>query len=288
MIAPAEPFGPSAVGVTLEPFYLDGCAGSLFCLLLAPAKLAVPVGTFLYLPPFAEEANQSRRMAVLQGRRLAARGWAVLLLDPYGTGDSAGAFGEARWEIWLDDASKAASWLARRWPEAPVVPWGLRLGALLATDLAAREPKRFSRLLFWQPILRGDRFMVQFLRLRVAAAMAAGEKESVQQLRERLAGGELIEVAGYELAPSLVASIDELKLAEIQQSLAACSINWLDVSSPPTGANTGSARPRSPSSLPAPSSVALTTMTVVGPPFWSIQENVLAPNLLDATDACFA
>ena len=219
MIPQADLLGLSEGGVTPEPFYLDGSAGSLFCLLLTPAEAATPAGSFLYLPPFAEEANRSRRMAVLQGRRLAARGWAVLLLDPFGTGDSAGGFGEAGWEIWLDDASRAASWLTKRWPNAPVVLWGLRLGALLAADLAAQDPKRYDRLLFWQPVLRGDRFVVQFLRLRVAAAMAAGEKENIKNLRDSLAGGELVEIAGYELSSRLVTSIERLRLAEILQSL---------------------------------------------------------------------
>ena len=101
-----------------------------------------PRGALLYLPPFAEEANRSRRMAVLQARRLAARGWPVLLLDPFGTGDSAGAFHEARWELWLADAAQAAAWLATRWPGGSVTLWGLRLGALLAAALAARIRRR--------------------------------------------------------------------------------------------------------------------------------------------------
>jgi exosortase A-associated hydrolase 2 len=187
-----------------QPFFLEGGLGPLFCLLFAPAPNMLPRGTILYLPPFAEEANRSRRMAVLQAGRLAARGWAVLLLDPFGTGDSAGEFREARWDQWLADAGRAANWLAACWPDRPITLWGLRLGALLAADLAARETNRFSRLLFWQPLLRGDRFITQFLRLRTAAAMTVGEKESSEDLRARLADDEILEVAGYELAPDLV------------------------------------------------------------------------------------
>ena len=108
MTAPLRHDDRSDGAAAPQPFFLAGAAGPLFCLQLAPAPGMTPRGALLYLPPFAEEANRSRRMAVLQARRLAARGWPVLLLDPFGTGDSAGAFHEARWELWLDDAARAA------------------------------------------------------------------------------------------------------------------------------------------------------------------------------------
>ena len=132
MTAPLRHDDRSDGAAAPQPFFLAGAAGPLFCLQLAPAPGMTPRGALLYLPPFAEEANRSRRMAVLQARRLAARGWPVLLLDPFGTGDSAGAFHEARWELWLADAARAAAWLATRWPGGSVTLWGLRLGALLA------------------------------------------------------------------------------------------------------------------------------------------------------------
>src|SRR3546814_1526626 len=60
------------------------------------------------------EMNRSRRMAALQARALAALGIDVLLLDLFGTGDSAGDFRDARWEIWREDAMAAVAWLGAR------------------------------------------------------------------------------------------------------------------------------------------------------------------------------
>ncbi len=271
-----------------QPFFLAGAAGPLFCLHFMPAPGKTPRGALLYLPPFAEEANRSRRMAVLQARRLAAQGWVVLLLDPIGTGDSAGSFHEARWELWLADAERAAAWLATTWTGLPVTLWGLRLGALLAADLAARAPDRFSRLFFWQPLLRGDQFVTQFLRLRVAAAMAAGDKESGQALRARLTAGEILEVAGYELAPDLVAAIDGLRLEALLASLKNCAIDWLELSSAGNEPALAPSSRRLLDALPAAGGLRLTSLAVSGEPFWTIQEITLAPNLLDATDAAFA
>lgn len=277
---PARPEAP-------QPFFLPGSAGPLFCLLQAPPEGTAPRGALVYLPPFAEEANRSRRMTVLQARRLAARGWGVLLLDPYGTGDSAGSFHDARWEIWQADVEAAATWLSARWPGIAVTLWGLRLGALLAAEVAARHPARFARLLFWQPVLRGDQFMSQFLRLRIAAAMAAGEKESGDALRGRLAAGEVLEVAGYELAPPLVTAIEARRLDTLLPPLSGCDIDWLEVTSAEGEPALTPATRRVLEALPEGAAARVNSRAVAGAPFWTIQEITLAPALLDATDARF-
>lgn len=283
---------------TARPFFLSGSAGPLFCLDHPPAADSLPQGvrrgSLLYLPPFAEEANRARRMAVLQAGRLARRGWRVLLLDPFGTGDSAGDFHQARWSLWLDDASRAADWLTAQGPgDPPPVLWGLRLGALLAAQLAAEAKGRFRHLLFWQPLLRGDRFMTQFLRLRVAAAMAAGEKESGKDLRARLEAGEILEVAGYELAPELVRAIEGLSLETLLAGLGDTRVDWLEVNRSTEGPAmeklvTTPASARLIESLPAQGGPSPRALALSGEPFWAIQEITLAPKLLDATDALFA
>ncbi|HEY9550049.1 MAG TPA: hypothetical protein VIR45_11165, partial [Kiloniellaceae bacterium] len=91
----------------MEALCLDGPAGPLFAVHHAAAPASRQGLGLVYLPPFAEEMNRSRRMAALQARRLAALGVDDLLLDPFGTGDSAGDFGDARWEIWREDARTA-------------------------------------------------------------------------------------------------------------------------------------------------------------------------------------
>ena len=70
------------------PVFIDSAAGRVFAIYHRPAEGGSNGPAMLYLPPFAEEMNRSRRMAALQARALAAAGYGVLLLDPYGTGDS--------------------------------------------------------------------------------------------------------------------------------------------------------------------------------------------------------
>jgi alpha/beta superfamily hydrolase len=64
--------------------------------------------------PFVEEMNKSRRMAALQSRSLAARGYSVLQIDLFGCGDSSGDFADASWEIWVQDVVLGAQWLSQR------------------------------------------------------------------------------------------------------------------------------------------------------------------------------
>ena len=84
----------------MNPFFLVGGQGTLFAIYYPPAAGVPRRDGVLYVPPFAEEMNKSRRLVALQARRLAAAGFGVLVPDLYGTGDSAGDFAEARWSIW--------------------------------------------------------------------------------------------------------------------------------------------------------------------------------------------
>lgn len=271
----------------MDVFFLRGPQGPLFSVYhpAAGRRRSDPLG-LVYAPPFAEEMNRSRRMAALQARRLAGLGIDVLLLDPFGTGDSAGDFGEARWETWREDVKAAATWLEER-TAGRVGLWGLRLGALLAADVAAEDPARFARLVLWQPVLSGDRFLMQFLRLRLASAMTqGGAKESTKDLRARLAAGEALEIAGYELSSALADAIARRNLAELMAGLDLSRLDWLEVAS-------GGEAALSPGTRELAAALErqgrrLAATAVPGEPFWAIQEITLAPELLRATDQLFS
>ena len=70
----------------------------------------------LYIHPFAEEMNKSRRMAALQSRALAQAGYAVLQIDLLGCGDSSGDFGDATWQSWVSDVVLGCQWLRSQNP----------------------------------------------------------------------------------------------------------------------------------------------------------------------------
>jgi exosortase A-associated hydrolase 2 len=275
----------AAAHLHLEPTTIAGGSGPLFAVHYAPT-LAQHGRAAIYLPPFAEELNRSRKMASLQARALAATGIGVLVLDPYGCGDSAGDFRDARWDGWRDDVARAIPWLQQRGYE-DITLLGLRLGALLALQVGADRRDDIRRVILWQPVLRGDHFITQFLRLRLAADLSGNGAggEGTAALRRELADTGALEIAGYELDRALVDAIDSLRLAELGLSCPA-PIDWIDVVSAPDQDAT-----------PAQQAVlkrwqetgkSVRRHQAVGVPFWSLQETAVAPALVTATTTLMA
>jgi exosortase A-associated hydrolase 2 len=262
-----------------EPFFLKNGAGQRFCLYHRPAGPCR--GAVLYVHPFAEELNRSRRMATLQARRLAAHGYGVLQIDLYGCGDSSGDFGDARWDVWKQDLALASAWLRERLQQ-PVTLWGLRLGALLALDYAREARHPLGPMLLWQPVIDGSSYLTQFLRLRTMGAMLGDENTAhpgTQGLRAALQSGQTLEIAGYDLTSELALAIDDLTAPEVLAP--AVPVHWFEMigtlGQGPSAATTRVAaawRDRG---------ADLQVQAVPGPPFWATSEISTSPALLDAT-----
>jgi exosortase A-associated hydrolase 2 len=268
-----------------EPFFLAAATGQRFCLYHAPAPDIVCRGGFVYVHPFAEEMNKSRRMAALQARALANAGFGVLQIDLYGCGDSSGDFGDARWEIWKDDLLVAGKWLEDR-VRGKVGLWGLRLGALLALDVARDAKSTVEQLVLWQPVLNGESYLTQFLRMRLAGDMLVDNAEKAagtKGMREAMAAGKTLEVAGYSLAPALAASIDGLNATNL--AITTVPVDWFELvaessrSPPPAAVRAASAWEQR--------GVDLHLHLIPGIPFWASQEISECVSLLDATTSLF-
>lgn len=258
--------------MTARPFFLPVGPRQIFALHHAPP--AAPRGAIVYLPPFVEEMNKSRRMAALQSRALAAAGWHVLQIDYHGTGDSEGDFADARWATWLDDVAAARAWLAA---EAGTEPWlwGLRLGALVASASLAARPA--PGLLAWQPVVNGKQHLQQFLRLKAGAEWLAADKAAQAQSRpmEELQAGTPVEVAGYQLHPGLALPMAE---ATLRLPAALPRLAWFEVA-PRADATLSPASERVIGALGARAHAAV----LQGPSFWQAQEIETAPALIEAT-----
>jgi exosortase A-associated hydrolase 2 len=270
------------VADSLTAFFLPVEPGHRFCNYHAPAHGSAPRGGIVYVHPFGEEMNKARRMAALQARRLAAAGFGVLQIDLLGCGDSSGEFVDSRWPLWKEDVLAGVGWLKGR-VEGPVGLWGLRLGATLAADIARDPGLVIEHLMLWQPVASGEQFLTQFLRLYLAAEMLGGgaAQTRVRELREKLARGTTLEIAGYELHPELAAAIEVLKLAELVPAVR--SVLWHEVSAQPEARLT-------PASLRVVEAwkgkgMDVRTSAVSGEAFWSTLEIAECEALLDATDA---
>ena len=194
----------------MRPFFLPTDAGHRFCA-YHPAGSEEVRGAILYLHPFAEEMNKSRRMAALQARALAEAGYHVLQIDLLGCGDSSGDFVDASWSAWREDALLAYRWL-RTQSQIPLTLWGLRAGCLLAASVAVDLPEQ-ANFVFWQPVVSGKQHWQQFMRLKMAGGLGAGKAKLVaEELKQQLAAGEPAEIAGYSVSPELAVGLETAEL----------------------------------------------------------------------------
>ncbi len=265
------------------PHFLSGPSGRLYANLYLLEENKIPNSWVLYLPAFAEEMNKSRHMINQQADRFASLGHAVIVADLYGTGDSGGDFGDSSWECWKRDVRYLISW-ARQQGAKRITLWGLRLGALMAVEIALSEPDEVDQLLLWQPVMSGQQAMTQFLRLRMAAGLMGPEVESVSQLRERLASGETLEIAGYGLSSELFSQVSLTSMADLLPPEGAkLNLFWFEVVQ----------SEERPLNLQAKKlvenwrgrGVNVHAETVVGEPFWTTQELSNAPALIERTTA---
>lgn len=289
-----------------QALYLPAAAGSLFILQrLALDNLPPPPGDaqgairdsltqaagaqntdlLLLVPPFADEMNNARRMYSALCRALLEQGISSLMFDLYGTGDSEGEFGQADWQIWLDDLKRVLDYAQQQLGFQRIHLLGLRSAALLIADYLAQTPDpAIQQILFWQPLLRGDALLRQFLRLRVAANIMLkpeNQNETVETLRALARQQGHIEVAGYDISKQLLEQLDALSL---QQSLLQAPriplIHWMEL-----GGNVSPATVELIERLGA-KSVSLRFHELPGKPFWLNAESELDQRLIQHSVQC--
>lgn len=271
----AEPAPPPA-----ELFFFQSQAGPLFAVYHPPAPGTNRNHTIVHVPAFAEEMNKSRRMVALQSAEFARQGFGVLIVDLFGTGDSPGDFADASWEMWRQNLADACTWAEDR-GAGRISLWALRMGALLAADFAAATSTRLDQLLLWHPVAAGDQMIMQFLRLRVAAAMLNEnvEGESTSDLRNRLRDGNPVEVAGYQLSPEMVNPLMGIRLNRIRAWPFRRILLFEIITQ--EGKTLSAANQKLVSSL----DTQVETCTLTGAHFWSTQEIAVIPGLIQSTTA---
>jgi len=255
-----------------EAFFLDAPeGGQRFCLFHRAERAHARV---LYVHPFAEEMNKSRRMAALQARAWQAAGVSVLQMDLLGCGDSSGDFGDASWSDWLDDLQLARSWLDGQ-GNAPLFLWGLRAGCLLASAVAQRWGD-VSGQLWWQPPVSGKPLVQQWLRLKLASAMKVegGGKLALDDIRAQLRAEQAIDIAGYRCSAALLDGLERARLLAPTRG----RLGWFELSraSPPALLPVSQQTMADWAAEPA----ALHAEAVNGPAFWQSTEIEVAPQLL--------
>jgi uncharacterized protein len=261
--------------VRRRPALLPTARGGLYVLELGGDTAANGMRAAIVVPPFAEEMNRSRRMMVLAGEALAARGFRAYLYDPSGTGDSGGEFADARLVHWREDALAVAG--HARAQGARRIAWiGVRFGALLAAEAADADDA--AGLALWQPTASGRAVLAQFARLETAARMLSGDRSAANESSGE--APEEREIAGYALSRALTEDLSALELDALLARVR-CPIAWFEMAAndqtPP-----GHAARRSVESATT-RGVRASVRVVAGPAFWSTTEITVSPALIEAT-----
>lgn len=258
--------------------FIDTPGGQRFCSVTRP--VGGLRGSVVFVPPFAEELNKSRRMVAIAAEAFAEQGWLVVQLDPLGCGDSPGLFGEATWKAWLDDLTGAWVFAAREAPDVPVVLWSLRAGSLLASDWLNQQSTQ-AHLLMWQPVMAGKQHLVQFIRLVTASGLANAEnaRSAAAEARNDLKSGRSVEIAGYQLGAELAAELDA-SVVELPDTFKK-AVHAIEVS----GSEGRQVSPSLSKALAAMEACGIDACgsVVAGPSFWLTQEIELAPDLIPAS-----
>lgn len=267
----------AAADHNFTPFFAITSHGARFAVEHLP--IGKPRGAVLYVPPFAEEMNKSRRMSVLAAQRLANDGWHVIRPDLHGCGDSEGSFVDATWSSWFADLEFWLNWLESR-TTGPILLWSVRAGALIVADWLSRSQTALP-LLLWHPTINGQQYLSQFLRLRAAAEMldARSARGVVSRLKESLDSGSPVSVAGYMLGADLAKPLASSQLT--LPSGYSCPACILEI----TAAAHAEPAPAFVRIIQNWSDMGITASyyPVVGPKFWQTVEIETVPALLRAT-----
>jgi hypothetical protein len=161
----------------------------------------------LVVSPLASEAVGSRRALVQLVRALAARGHGALMIDPRGTGESAGEPEDATFAGLCDDLRLGLAELARRFPVAARHVLAFRYAS--AAALAVGDDDSLARVLLIDPCLDPQAALRQDLRHEIARrVMRRGSAgESREELLAQLDRGEAIVVDGQRLSSALFAGL---------------------------------------------------------------------------------
>ncbi len=197
-----------------KPFFFPNGSYKLFGVLHEPKNDSTGEG-FVFCHPFAEEKLWSHRVFVNFARALAKLGYTVLRFDYMGHGDSQGKFEEASIDTRLSDIHCAIHILKANFKNTLKINLlGLRLGSTLCA-LAAEADSSVNRLILWEPIINGDRYMREILRAHIVYQTAVYKevRYNREALIKKLKMGESISIEGYEMKWTLFEKLTEIDLS---------------------------------------------------------------------------
>ena len=217
--------------ITTEPVFIAGSAGQIFCIRFkrTPCVNDRDRTAVILIPPFAEDMNRTRRFFTkLRFALLRTGADQVVLPDLYGTGDSAGDFGDATWQIWVSDLCRLATELRQDgYQHVHVV--GVRAGCLLIDEMIHELDVPLAHAVFVQPETSGYDVLHNLLRVRVASSrFSGGSTESTDNLWRMLENEQSVVVSGYSISATLAMALKDKRL-NLEKDNERVRGHWIEV-----------------------------------------------------------
>lgn len=207
------------------PMFFENSAYRLFGIVHQP--VGPPSGAaWVFCHPFAEEKLWAQRVYVSFARMLAARGAWVLRFDQMGNGDSEGQFSTASVDTMLSDLDAAIYRLEELSGIGQGIGLlGLRFGATLAA-LAAERSSKVGKLVLWEPVIDGGKYMQEMLRINLTTQSAVYKeiRHNREALVRMMREGATVNIDGYELAHSCYEQVSAVNLKEGRKRFAGSSL----------------------------------------------------------------
>ncbi len=171
----------------------------------APAQPVRGIG-YVICPPLGWEGIQCYQSVQLLAGELAAAGFHTVRVHYDGTGESLGSDEDpGRVAAWLESIRRAVAALGGVRQVARVGLIGMRVGATLATRVAAEMP--LANLVLWEPCVSGAHYS------REMEILASASPSAVQTGRESRPGG--IEAGGYLLTHETIEHLNAIDLQKV-------------------------------------------------------------------------
>lgn len=155
-----------------QPFCFGPARRRLFGIYHPGAAGAATRAGVVLCNAFGQEGVRAHRALWVLAERLARAGHPVLRFDYFGAGDSMGDDLDIDLDGWAGDVHEADQALRVRSGSAQTIWLGMRLGGTVVLRAAQRAPASLVRLLLWDPVTDGQRYL-EHLRERHAASLEA-------------------------------------------------------------------------------------------------------------------
>ena len=196
-------------------FFQNRKGKRLFGILQRPQQQMTSRPGIVFCHPVSWEKQYSYRAYTQFSRYLGNAGYPTLRFDAYGFGDSEGDLVEATIRSQVEDTLDAIEWFRESTGCDRYIFVGVRLGAAIAA-LAAQEVPNVEGLTLVSPVINGESYWKEWLRITRLGRMSLGQKFfKTSEVNARLERDGSIEIDGELVSQALVKELRSIDLTEL-------------------------------------------------------------------------